>query len=86
VADVGITSGFPAEQASRLEARRVIGLDEQKSSTTETIPPKRIAPAPVPVKPDAATETELLEVLERFCSAFADRDAEAVMRLFMTWW
>jgi uncharacterized protein (TIGR02246 family) len=35
------------------------------------------------VKPDAATETELLEVLERFCSAFADRDAEAVMRLFV---
>ena len=35
------------------------------------------------MKPDAATETELLEVLERFCSAFADRDAEAVMRLFV---
>jgi ketosteroid isomerase-like protein len=35
------------------------------------------------VKPDAATETELLEVLERFCSAFADRDAEALMRLFV---
>jgi uncharacterized protein (TIGR02246 family) len=35
------------------------------------------------VKPDAATETELLEILERFCSAFADRDAEAVMRLFV---
>jgi uncharacterized protein (TIGR02246 family) len=34
------------------------------------------------VKPDAATETELIEVLERFCSAFADRDAAAVMRLF----
>jgi uncharacterized protein (TIGR02246 family) len=33
------------------------------------------------VKPDAATETELIEVLERFCSAFADRDREAVMRL-----
>jgi uncharacterized protein (TIGR02246 family) len=29
-----------------------------------------------------ATETELLEVLERFCSGFADRDAEAVMALF----
>ena len=35
------------------------------------------------MKPDAATETELLEVLERFSSAFADRDAEAVMRLFV---
>jgi ketosteroid isomerase-like protein len=35
------------------------------------------------VKPDAATETELLEVLERFCSAFTDRDAAAVMRLFV---
>jgi limonene-1,2-epoxide hydrolase len=35
------------------------------------------------VKPDAATETELLEVLKRFCSAFTDRDAEAVMRLFV---
>jgi uncharacterized protein (TIGR02246 family) len=33
------------------------------------------------VKPDAATETELIEVLDRFCSGFADRDAEAVMRL-----
>jgi len=27
------------------------------------------------VKPDAATETELIEVLERFCSGFADRNA-----------
>jgi hypothetical protein len=35
------------------------------------------------VKPDAATETELIEVLERFCSGFADRDAEAVLRLFV---
>ena len=34
------------------------------------------------MKPDAATETELIEVLERFCSAFANRDAAAVMRLF----
>ncbi len=34
------------------------------------------------VKPDDATETELIEVLERFCSGFADRDAETVMRLF----
>jgi uncharacterized protein (TIGR02246 family) len=64
-------------------ARRVIGSDEQKSSTTGTIPSWKIAPAPVPVKPDAASETELLEVLERFCSALADRDAEAVMRLFI---
>ena len=35
------------------------------------------------VKPDTATKTKLLHVLERFCSAFADRDAEAVMRLFV---
>jgi uncharacterized protein (TIGR02246 family) len=34
------------------------------------------------VKPDTATETELIEVLQDFCSAFADRDADAVMRLF----
>jgi ketosteroid isomerase-like protein len=34
------------------------------------------------VKPDGAIETELIEVLERFCSGFADRDAETVMRLF----
>ena len=31
---------------------------------------------------DAATKTELIEVLDRFCSAFADQDVEAVMRLF----
>ena len=31
---------------------------------------------------DAAVEAELIEVLERFCSGFADRNAEAVMRLF----
>jgi hypothetical protein len=36
---------------------------------------------PDDVKPDAATETALIEVLERFCSGFADQDAEAVMRL-----
>ena len=35
-----------------------------------------------PLQVDAATKTELIEVLDRFCSAFADRDAEAVMRLF----
>ena len=34
------------------------------------------------MRPDAATEPGLVEVLERFCSAFADRDAEAVMDLF----
>ncbi len=28
------------------------------------------------------TEAALLEILERFCSAFAARDAEAVMQLF----
>jgi hypothetical protein len=34
------------------------------------------------VKPNHATKTELIGVLERFCSAFADRKAEAVMDLF----
>jgi SnoaL-like domain len=32
-------------------------------------------------KPDPATETKLIGVLERFCSAFADRDADGVMHL-----
>ena len=40
------------------------------------------SPAWIDVKPDAATKTELIGVLERFCSAFECRDAEAVMRLF----
>ena len=35
------------------------------------------------VKPDTAIEAELIGVLERFCSAFADRDAEAVIHLFV---
>ena len=30
---------------------------------------------------DAATKTELIGVLETFCSGFADRDAEAVIRV-----
>jgi len=34
------------------------------------------------VKPDAPIETELVGILESFCAGFADRDAEAVMRLF----
>jgi uncharacterized protein (TIGR02246 family) len=34
------------------------------------------------VKPDPRMEGEVISVLERFCSAFAERDAEAVMRLF----
>lgn len=34
------------------------------------------------MKPDAATEVELIRVLESFCSGFADRDSEAVLRLF----
>jgi uncharacterized protein (TIGR02246 family) len=34
------------------------------------------------MEPNAAFESELIEVLERFCTGFADRDAEAVMRLF----
>jgi uncharacterized protein (TIGR02246 family) len=35
------------------------------------------------VKPDTAIEAELIAVLECFCSAFADRDAEAVIHLFV---
>jgi hypothetical protein len=35
------------------------------------------------VEPDPAIEAELIAVLERFCSAFADRDAEAVIHLFV---
>jgi ketosteroid isomerase-like protein len=31
---------------------------------------------------DARTDTELIAVLERFCSAFSDRDAEAVLSVF----
>ncbi|MBA3376200.1 MAG: nuclear transport factor 2 family protein [Gaiellaceae bacterium] len=31
---------------------------------------------------DAETETALLEILERFCSRFAARDADGVMKLF----
>ncbi len=34
------------------------------------------------MKSDAHMEAEVISVLERFCSAFAERDAEAVMRLF----
>ena len=34
------------------------------------------------VKPDASTEAAMREILERFCSGFAARDADAVMRLF----
>jgi len=34
------------------------------------------------LKPDAQTESELIEILESFCSAFAHRDADVVMRLF----
>jgi hypothetical protein len=33
------------------------------------------------VKPDVATEAELIDVLDRFCSGFAERDKEAVIRL-----
>ena len=33
------------------------------------------------MKPDARMELEVFSVLERFCSAFAQRDAEAVMLL-----
>ena len=34
------------------------------------------------MKPDARMEAEVISVLERFCSALAERDAQAVMRLF----
>jgi ketosteroid isomerase-like protein len=34
-------------------------------------------------KPDPATETKLIGVLERFCFAFAGRDADAVMHLIV---
>jgi uncharacterized protein (TIGR02246 family) len=34
------------------------------------------------VTADAQTEAALLEILERFCSAFAARDADGVMQLF----
>ena len=34
------------------------------------------------MKSDAAQRIELIGILERFCSAFAERDADAVMRLF----
>jgi hypothetical protein len=34
------------------------------------------------MKPDPRTETEVIGVLQSFCSGFADRDADRVMRLF----
>jgi hypothetical protein len=34
------------------------------------------------VRPDAQTETALLEILERFCSGFAAKDAHGVIQLF----
>jgi hypothetical protein len=34
------------------------------------------------VRADAQSEAALLEILERFCSGFATRDAERVIRLF----
>lgn len=34
------------------------------------------------MKPDAHTGAELIHILDTFCSAFADRDTDAVMRLF----
>jgi hypothetical protein len=34
------------------------------------------------VRADAQTETALLEILESFCSGFAARDADGVLRLF----
>jgi len=34
------------------------------------------------VRADAHTEAALLEILERFCSAFAARDADGVIQLF----
>ena len=35
------------------------------------------------MRPDAATEADLVSVLDRFCSGFAERDAQAVMSLFV---
>jgi ketosteroid isomerase-like protein len=54
--------------------------DEQESSVTGfgTSAPKECTR---PVQVDAASTTELIEVLDRFCAAFADRDAEGVMHL-----
>jgi ketosteroid isomerase-like protein len=34
------------------------------------------------VRADAETEAALLEILERFCSGFAARDADGIIRLF----
>jgi hypothetical protein len=34
------------------------------------------------VRTDAQTEAALLEILERFCSGFAARDADGVIQLF----
>ena len=34
------------------------------------------------MKPDAAIEAGLIDVLERFCTGFAERDRGAVLRLF----
>jgi uncharacterized protein (TIGR02246 family) len=34
------------------------------------------------LRPDPQTEADLIGVLEGFCTAFAERDAEAVTRLF----
>ena len=47
----------------------------------ETVPSARVGRCLPDVNPDAATATELIEVLDRFCLGIADRDAEAVMRL-----
>ena len=49
---------------------------------TEAHPPAAIFDI-ADVKPDTSIEAELIGVLERFCSAFADRDAEAVIRQFV---
>ena len=35
------------------------------------------------MEPDDATKADLIEVLDRFCAGFAQRDADAVMRLFV---
>jgi uncharacterized protein (TIGR02246 family) len=44
---------------------------------------REVAACTADVKPDAPTETQLIDVLGRFCSGFANRDVEAVMQVFV---
>jgi ketosteroid isomerase-like protein len=61
---------------------QTLGPDDEQKSAAGLEPCLLEDRALVDVKPDAANETELIEVLNCFCSGFADRDGEAVMRLF----